>query len=151
MPKTAADVAASPRLDFGVLGSLIGFNLRIAQLVVYDDFMRGAPVPGLTPGQLAILVLIDKNPNLTQQRLSDGIRTEKSTLVVRLHRLTDRGLIERVRSTEDRRQNGLRLTRQGQAALKSMLAYVAQHERKISARLTAAERKQLITLVRKLG
>ena len=152
MQKTAAaDVAPSTRLDFGVLGSFIGFNVRIAQLVVYEDFMRAAPVPGLTPGQLAILILIDKNPNLTQQRLSDGIRTEKSTLVVRLHRLTDRGLIERVRSTEDRRQNGLRLTRQGAAALKSMLAYVAQHERKISARLSAAERKQLITLLRKLG
>ena len=81
--------------------------------MVYDDFMRGAPVRGLTPGQLAILVLIDKNPNSTQQRLSEGIRIEKSTLVVRLHRLADRGLIERVRSTEDRRQNGLRLTRQG--------------------------------------
>ena len=151
MPKTAASVPSSTSLDFGVLGTLLGFHLRAAQLVVYDDFMRGAPVPGLTPGQLAILVLIDKNPNITQQRLSDGLRTEKSTLVVRLHRLSDRGLIERVRSTEDRRQNGLRLTRQGAAALKAMLAHIRQHERKISARLTAADRKQLISLLRRVG
>jgi DNA-binding MarR family transcriptional regulator len=151
MRKTAARLPPSAELELGVLGSLLGFNLRLAQLTVYEDFMRGAPVSGLTPGQLAILVLIDKNPNITQQRLSDGIRTEKSTLVVRLHRLSDRGLIERVRSTEDRRQNGLRLTRKGAAALKSMLAFVAEHERKISTRLSAAERKELIALLRKIG
>lgn len=151
MRKTAARLPPSAELELGVLGSLLGFQLRLAQLTVYEDFMRGVPVSGLTPGQLAILVLIDKNPNITQQRLSDGIRTEKSTLVVRLHRLSDRGLIERVRSTEDRRQNGLRLTRKGAAALKSMLAFVAEHERKISTRLSAAERKELIVLLRKIG
>ena len=138
-------------LDTGVLGSLIGFNLRMAQLAVYDDFMRGAPVRGLTPGQLAILVLIDRNPDNTQQRLSERIGIEKSTLVVRLHRLAERGLIERVRSTEDRRQNGLRLTRRGKAALKSMLAFIARHELKVTHRLTPAERKQLIVLLRKIA
>ena len=150
MPKPAKP-ATAPQLDSGVLSSLVGFNLRRAQLTVYDDFLRGAPVAGLTPGQLAILVFIDKNPDTTQQRLSAGIRVEKSTLVVRLHRLADRGLIERVRSTEDRRQNGLRLTRQGASALKSMLAFVAAHERKVTARLSAAERKKLIELLGKIG
>jgi DNA-binding MarR family transcriptional regulator len=140
-----------PELDSGVLRSLVGFNLRIAQLVVYDDFMRGAPVQGLTPGQLAILVFIDRNPNTTQQRLSEGIRIEKSTLVVRLHRLADRGLIERVRSTRDRRQNTLRLTAKGKAALKSMLSFVSRHEKKLTAKLSAAERAKLIELLNKIG
>ena len=138
-------------LDLGLLESLIGFQLRKAQLAVYDDFMRGAPVRGLTPGQLAILILIDRNPNMTQQHLCDGIRIEKSTLVVRLHRLADRGLIERERSKEDRRQNVLKLTKRGAQTMKTMLAFVAKHERKIAARLSAAQRKQLIDLVRKIG
>jgi DNA-binding MarR family transcriptional regulator len=152
---TSANPRTKPQhghaLDTGVLGSLIGFNLRMAQLAVYDDFMRGAPVRGLTPGQLAILVLIERNPDNTQQRLSEQIGIEKSTLVVRLHRLAERGLIERVRSTEDRRQNGLRLTRQGQAALKSMLAFIARHERKVTRKLTPSERKQLVVLLRKIA
>jgi DNA-binding MarR family transcriptional regulator len=145
-----ANPAPETRLDYGVLGSLIGFNLRRAQLVVYDDFMRGAPSRGLTPGQLAILMLIDKNPDITQQRLSEGIRVEKSTLVVRLHRLAERGLIERVRSTEDRRRNGLRLTRQGTSTLKNMLSFVTEHERRVTADLTSAERKKLTELLRKV-
>ena len=93
-PNSQAKFQGKHSADIGVLGSLIGFNLRMAQLAVYDDFMRGAPIRGLTPGQLAILVLIDRNPNSTQQRLSALIGIEKSTLVVRLHRLAERGLIE---------------------------------------------------------
>jgi len=150
-PKQKTRSANKPAFDFGVLGSLIGFNLRLAQLAVYADFMQRAPVRGLTPGQLAILVLIDRNPNTTQQRLSDLIGVEKSTLVVRLHRLAERDLIERVRSTEDRRQNGLRLTRHGQSVLKSMLAFVARHERELLSALSADERKQLVGLLRKIA
>ena len=138
-------------LDGGVLRSLIGFNLRMAQLAVYDDFIKGVPVRGLTPGQLAILVLIDRNPDTTQRRLSEGMGIEKSTLVVRLHRLADRGLVERVRSSDDKRENGLRLTAQGKSALKSTLAFIERHERKISAALTPAEREQLVTLLRKIA
>ena len=148
--RTTPKAAAVPKLESGVLSSLVGFNLRIAQLTVYEDFLRRAPVRGLTPGQLAILIFIDQNPDATQQRLSEGIRIEKSTLVVRLHRLAERGLIERVRSTADRRQNALRLTRQGASALKTMLAFVSEHERKVTSKLTPSERKKLVELLRKI-
>jgi DNA-binding MarR family transcriptional regulator len=140
-----------PKLDFGALSGFIGFHLRTAQLTVYDNFMRNAPVRGLTPGQLAILVFIAQNASLTQQRLCDGIGVEKSTLVVRLHRLAERGLIKRVRSTADRRENCLELTPAGHKALQAMLTFVVKHERQIGARLTAAERKQLIVLLSKIG
>jgi DNA-binding MarR family transcriptional regulator len=144
-------LSSTDNLDLGVLSTLIGFRLRKAQLTVYDDFMRGAPIRRITPGQLAILILIDRNPDMTQQRLCDGIRVEKSTLVVRLHRLVERGLIQRVRSTTDRRQNLLKLTKKGSSALKSMLAFVDAHERKITSRLSPAERKQLLDLLLKIG
>ncbi len=149
-PKSTKPKAKSrprPPLELGPLGSLVGFHLRLAQVAVYDDFMRGAPIRGLTPGQLAILVLVDSNPGITQQRLSDGIRVEKSTLVVRLHRLADRGLLQRVRSQQDRRQNALVLTKKGHAAVRSMLAFVARHERKLTARLSSQERAQLIGML----
>jgi len=132
------------------MSKLVGFQIRRAQLAIYDDFMRGAPVPGLTPGQLAILILIDQNAGLTQQRLCEGIGVEKSTLVVRLHRLAERGLIERVRSPTDRRENILELTTQGKAKLRAMLAFVTEHERRVASRLTEAERKQLFVLLSKL-
>jgi DNA-binding MarR family transcriptional regulator len=148
MPRTNPTQTA---LKFGVLSTLVGFHLRRAQLNVYEDFMRRAPVKRLTPGQLAILVFIDGNPALTQQRLCDGIRVEKSTLVVRLHRLAERGLIKRVRSTEDRRQNCLELTARGKKTLTDMMRFVAEHERRIAANLSPNERKQLIRSLALLG
>jgi DNA-binding MarR family transcriptional regulator len=138
------------KLQSGVLPGLLGFQIRRAQLAIFADFMRRAPVKGLTPGQLAILVFIDQNLDLTQQRLCDGIGVEKSTLVVRLHRLAERGLIRRVRSPKDRRENILELTAQGRARLKSMLNFVASHEERVSVQLSQAERKQLFALLAKI-
>ena len=108
--KPAKAKKAREPLDVGPLDDFVGYRIRRAQLAVYDDFMRAQGSAALTPGLFGVLVLIDRNPDITQQRLCEGIGVDKSTLVVTLHRLTDRGLIKRVRSIEDRRQNGLRLT-----------------------------------------
>jgi DNA-binding MarR family transcriptional regulator len=160
MPRTDSPLETTPpskdapkpsgRLRFGLLTKLIGFQIRRAQLVIYADFMQRAPVRGLTPGQLAILVFIDHNPELTQQRLCDGIGVEKSTLVVRLHRLAERGLIRRVRSANDRRENILELTDKGKAKLRVMLDFVDEHERQLTEQLSDAERKQLFELLAKI-
>ncbi|MET0391234.1 MAG: MarR family transcriptional regulator [Polyangiales bacterium] len=133
-----------------MLTKLLGFQVRRVQLTIYDDFIRRAPVRGLTPGQLAILMLIDQNHELTQQQLCDGIGVEKSTLVVRLHRLVERNLIRRVRSATDRRQNILELTAQGRTKLRTMLAFVAEHERRVASALSDDEQKQLFALLSKL-
>lgn len=140
----------SSSLDFGPLTSMVGFRLRAAQLVMYDDFLREAPVLGLTPGQFAILLLVEHNPGLTQQSLSDGIRIEKSTLVVRLHRLEERGLLRRVRSNNDRRSNVLEVTAEGKKALRSMITFVRQHEDRVLSELKTSERQQLLKLLSKV-
>src|SRR5262245_54244890 len=88
------------KLDPGVLEELVGYRIRKAQVLVYEDFIVGQPKPALTPGLFGLLVLIDNNPAVTQQDLCEAINVDKSTLVVTLHRLADRGLIKRVRSTE---------------------------------------------------
>ena len=135
------------QLDVGPMNDFVGYRLRRAQLAVYDDFVKGQSNTPLTPGLVGVLVLIDRNPDITQQQLCEGIGIDKSTLVVTLHRLTDRGLIKRVRSTKDRRQNALRLTAKGVSRLRATLAYVRQHERKITAQLSAAESKLLVELL----
>jgi DNA-binding MarR family transcriptional regulator len=137
-------------LDIGELSGFVGYWLRKAQVAFFDDFLRRAPAPELTPGQLALLVLIDRNPDMNQSRLSEGLHVDKSTLAISLHRLSYRGLIRRVRSTEDRRRNGLRLTARGRDVLERMLEYIPRHERRMTNRLSARERRTLVTLLRKL-
>jgi DNA-binding MarR family transcriptional regulator len=96
------------------------------------------------------MLLVEHNPGLTQQSLSDGIHIEKSTLVVRLHRLEERGLLRRVRSNNDRRSNVLEVTAEGKKALRSMISFVRQHEDRLMADLKPAERQQLLKLLGKV-
>ena len=149
MPQTAA-ADSNFSLDFGVLEQLLGFQIRRAQLRTYWDFQRDAPVD-VTPGQLAIMIFIRGNPGLTQQRLCTSLGIEKSTLAVTLHRLCERNLVRRERSTRDRRENALALTEHGAASLRSMLQHVSKHERRISRTLTRDERRTLIALLSKVA
>ncbi len=138
-------------LNLGPLARLLGFRLRRAQLVVYEDFRRHAPPAQLAPGQLGILVIIDENPEMTQQQLCEGIGVDKSTFAISLDRLADRGLLRRMRSEDDRRRNSLRLTAKGKATLRAMLLHAERHERRVFARLSAVERQQLMEMLKKIG
>ncbi len=64
--------------------------------------------------------------------------------------LEQRGVLERRRG-EDRRTNGLWLTRAGRAMLARVKRRIAQHEKRVGARLSPAERAQLLALLGKLS
>ena len=96
-----------------------------------------------------MLVLIDANPGLTQSRLAETVRRDRSTMVAVLDELEARGLIARRRG-EDRRTNGLWMTRSGHTFLAAAMRRVHAHERRFAARLSAKERRQLFALLDKL-
>ncbi len=145
------DAAGRRGVNLGPLAKLLGFRLRRAQLAVYEDFLRDAPIPQLAPSQLGVLVVIDENPDMTQQQLCEGIGIDKSTFAISLDRLAERSLLRRVRSEDDRRRNSLRLTAKGKAAVKAMLVHVERHERRVFAKLSAVEREQLMAMLKKIG
>jgi DNA-binding MarR family transcriptional regulator len=66
-----------------------------------------------------------------------------------LHLLEGRGLVERRRGT-DRRTNGLWLTAAGRVLVGKLKRRIQLHERRVSSRLTPAEREQLLGLLEKL-
>jgi DNA-binding MarR family transcriptional regulator len=131
----------------GVLPGLIGYRLRLAQQAVFRDFAES--VGQLSPGRVGMLLLIEANPGVTQSRLAAAVGLDRSTMVGVLDGLEARGLIERRRG-EDRRTNGLRLTRAGRGAVGRIKRRIALHERRVTERLTAAERAQLLALLEKL-
>ncbi len=132
----------------GPLPGLLGYRLRLAQQAVFRDFARA--IPEASPGRAGILLLIEANPGVTQSRLAHAVGLERSTLVGVLHTLEAADLVARRRG-EDRRTNGLWLTRAGQALVASLKRRIRLHERRVGARLTAAERAQLIALLGKLA
>lgn len=141
-------MAAQQTLKPGLLSGLLGYRLRVAQQAVFRDFARS--IPEASPGRVGILLLIDANPGVTQSRLAQAVGIDRSTMVGVLHALQARELIERRRG-EDRRTNGLRLTRTGRALVASLKQRIRIHERRVASRLSAADRTQLLALLEKLG
>ena len=58
---------------------------------------------GLSPGRFAALILIDRNPGISQTASRRAIGSDKSTLTPVLDNLVKRGLISRARTRSDRR------------------------------------------------
>jgi DNA-binding MarR family transcriptional regulator len=132
----------------GLLPGLLGYRLRLAQQALFRDF--AAKVGELSPGRVGILLLLEANPGVTQSRLAEAVGLDRSTMVGVLHALQDRGLVERRRG-EDRRTNGLWLTAQGRGLVGGLKRRIQLHERRVAARLSPAERAQLIGLLEKLA
>jgi DNA-binding MarR family transcriptional regulator len=145
--KLRKDRSASP-LDAGALPHFLGYRLRLAQQAVFRDF--AASVQGLSPGRVGLLIYIDANPGVTQSRLAEAAERDRSTMVGVFDQLEARGLIERRRGT-DRRTNGLWLTRAGRTLLARALRGIDRHERRIAARLSGAERRQLLELLGRIS
>ena len=132
----------------GGLPGLLGYRLRLAQQAVFRDF--ASSVGEVSPGRVGILFLVEANPGVTQSRLARAVHLDRSTMVGVIDALEARVLIERRRG-EDRRTNGLWLTRGGRALVERLKRRIEAHERRIANRLTAAERGQLIGLLEKLS
>jgi len=145
------------RISLGSMPELIGYNLRLAQLRVFEHFretlkLSGDPVLAtITPGLFRILVLVRDNPGLNQSRLAAAVGIDRSTLVPILNKLSKLGLIERRPSRKDGRAHSVHLTFDGASTVGRMEDLVDQHEQEIAKSLTKRERTQLIGLLRKLG
>jgi len=130
----------------------VGYRLRLAQQAVFRDFAAhvAADFPDLSPGRVGILFLVEANPGVTQGRLAQAVKLERSTMVGVLHALEERRLLERRRGA-DRRTNGLWLTRPGRAFVARLKRRIGAHERRIAAHLSPAERAQLLRLLEKIS
>lgn len=120
----------------------------MAQRAVFSDFARS--VAELSPGRVGILLLLEANAGITQSRLAAAVGLDRSTMVGVVDALEERALVQRRRG-EDRRTNGLWLTRGGRVLVARLKRRIEMHEQRMAARLTTAERAQLIALLEKLG
>ena len=141
-------MSRDPPLKPGGLPGLLGYRLRVAQQAVFRDFATS--VGEVSPGRVGILFLVEANPGVTQSRLARAVHLDRSTMVGVIDALEARALIERRRG-EDRRTNGLWLTRGGRSLVERLKRRIEAHERRIANRLTAPERTQLIGLLEKLS
>jgi DNA-binding MarR family transcriptional regulator len=135
-------------IDLDVLTSHLGYSLRRAQVWVFQDFIRALSVIDIRPAQYSVLVVIGANPGLSQAELADRLAIERARLVHMLDHLQKRGLTERLPSPTDRRTHALQLTKEGQKLLKRAKALAARHEARLTEKLGAGAREQVLQLLR---
>jgi DNA-binding MarR family transcriptional regulator len=137
--------------SLGLLSSLLGYNLRRAQVAVFQNFAEVVGASELTPGQFGVLVVIDANPGLSQTQLGNALGIDRSTVVAVIDRLESRGLVARQPSPNDRRSHALHLGDNGKTALRRLTERVRAHEQQIARHLSGEEQASLIELLSRVA
>ncbi len=137
-------------IDFDLLPRLLGYQLRRAQLAVFQNFARHLQGYDITPTQFAVMVLIQANNGLSQRALSAAVGTDQSSLVSLLDRLQSRGWVERHRSERDRRFHVLSLSGEGRKQLAEIKQLVQRQDEELGTVLATEERKKLMQLLQRL-
>ncbi len=132
-----------PSIQLDLLNERLGYFVRRAQVWIFQDFIGRLASIDFSPAQFSVLVVVDANRGLSQAELAATLGIERARLVRLLHRLEQRGLIQRLPSSADGRRHALRLTRDGQRMLARAKALSEEHEAGLIRRL-GPERYQLL-------
>ena len=136
-------------IDFGPLRNWVGFHLRMAQSASFQAFARHTQDVHMRPGRFATLMLIGRNPGISQTALSRANGRDKSTLTPVLSDLERRGLIRRARTRNDRRTYRLSLTPAGETMLRELLKCARRHDRNVD-RVLGKDRERFLAVLRKI-
>jgi DNA-binding MarR family transcriptional regulator len=137
-------------IDYGPLADWLGFHLRLAQIASFQAFANEAQDIDLSPGRFALLLLIGRNPGISQTTLSRAHGSDKSTLTPALNDLKRRGLITRGRLKSDRRSYQLALTPAGHQLLARLTVCATRHDQNLDRIVGPRDRGRFLKLLRKL-
>ncbi|OGT70186.1 MAG: hypothetical protein A3I78_05565 [Gammaproteobacteria bacterium RIFCSPLOWO2_02_FULL_56_15] len=138
-------------LNMDILPKLVGYHLRMAQLSSYRDFSTRVGKPtGTTPAQLAMLLLVEANPGISQTHLGEAMTMDRASTMSIIDKLEKRNWLSRNKSLEDRRKHALQVSPRGRIMLRKLRAGMMRHEAGITGRLDAREKQLLIELLKKI-
>jgi DNA-binding MarR family transcriptional regulator len=132
------------------LADRLGFLLKHAQLG-YQSIQRPALAPLDLDGRLlAVLMVVAAEGPALQQRLSERLRVDRTTMVALIDALEQSGLVERRRDPVDRRGYHVRITKAGGRALQRAQQAIREVEHRFLRPLSDDEQGQFRALLGKL-
>lgn len=137
-------------VDFGPLENWVGFRLRMAQSASFQAFARLTQDVKIWPGRFATLMLIGRNPGISQTALSQANGRDKSTLTPVLNDLVKRRLVRRQRTPDDRRAYQLTLTTAGKRLLDQLAACAVRHDRNLDRIIGRQDRTRFLAILRRI-
>lgn len=153
LPVDVADTCtelALPALSEGPFQT-VGFNLSSIGYAVSRRFHQVLAPLQLEPREFSLLRAVGAAEGQSQQAIGERLQIPPSRMVAFVDALERRGLLERRHNPHDRRTRELHLTDDGRELLSRAFVLASALERHICARLTAAEREQLLELLGRVG
>jgi DNA-binding MarR family transcriptional regulator len=144
-------VARVAGIDYGKLDAHFGYALKRAQLAAFGAFARATEGHDITPPRYTALVILEANPGISQSLLGEVLGTARSGAMMLTDWLVGRGLAERRHRPDDGRAWGLFLTRRGKTLTSQLKRRIFAHDQRFGARLSSAERRELLRLLGKLA
>jgi len=153
---THADDAADNRLTRGGLDQsrlthLVGYAASRASIELKKTFQKHLGPLDLKAVEFSILVLVASNESVNQKQLGESLDVSAPNMAITLDKMVERGWVERVRSTEDRRAQLIHLTAKGRQLVAKAEKVAETMEREALAVLSDAERMLLIELLLKVA
>lgn len=139
------------RLDQSRLHHLVGYAASRASIELKKVFARHLGPLELKAVEFSILVLVEANGDVNQKQLGDALEVSAPNMAVTLDRMVERGWVERVRSTQDRRSMFIRLTGPGRELVAKAEKIARTMENPALRMLSPAERALLIELLLKVA
>jgi DNA-binding MarR family transcriptional regulator len=131
------------QLNFGSLAEGLGYALRRAQLASFKSFQQVFGESGITPAQYSALLIIELNPGLRQNQVSDALGIKRANFVGLIDKLEKRGLVVRT-TAADRRSYALHLTVAGRKFMTELHVLNTLHEQRLRAALSPQQQAQLL-------
>ena len=146
-----AAVRRATKLDASRLTELVGYAASRAAIELKKTFARHMAPLDIKVAEFSILMLLAANPRANQRQLGQALDISAPNMAVTLDRMVERGWVERVRSTEDRRAQQIHVTAAGRALVQRAEKISTTMEGAALRRLSSAERALLVELLLKIS
>ncbi len=129
----------------------VGYLLRRAHQRASAIFQMNIGDPNITPTQYSSMVKLNEYTELSQNLLGRLVGMDKATMQGVVRRLKDRHLVDSRPDPGDARRTLLSLTTDGQRIVNKLLMNGPAVSRETMKPLNAAEQRQLLDLLSKIG
>ena len=138
-------------LDGSRMSHLVGYAASRAAITLRKVFTQNMEPLDLKVVEFSILMLVAQNEQVNQKQLGETLDVSAPNMAVTLDRMVERGWVERVCGTTDRRAQLIHLTTAGQALVHRAEKIAATMEAPTLSVLSPAEQALLIELLHKVA
>jgi DNA-binding MarR family transcriptional regulator len=139
-----------PPLRYGILHDLVGHLLRHSYNRAYAAFENAFSDEGITPLQFMIFELVQNNPGVTHLDIAKAMGTAASVVTTTLKPMLADGRITSAVKASDTRKRVYEASAAGLAWFDRIRPAIGRSEDQLTASLSAAERTELLRMLRLL-